>query len=157
MQKLVTVRSLLLFGAFVIAAFTLTIASGKAADPTFNANKEVVMPVAGINFQNINPAIRMGAAWGSRGNGSHGTFGTFPANFTTPIHTHSGAYHAVVIEGVMTNPFGKSGETNPANMAPGSYWYVPAGMPHATACVSDVPCRFYFHAESAFDFQPVGG
>ena len=157
MQKLITAGSFPILGALVIAALTLTIASGRAANPSFDTSKEVVKPAAAVKYQNINPAIRMGAAWGHRGDGAHGTFGAFPANFITPIHTHSGAYHGVVIEGVMTNPFGKSGEANPTEMAPGSYWYVPAGMTHATACVSDVPYRFYFHAESAFDFQPVGG
>jgi quercetin dioxygenase-like cupin family protein len=40
-------------------------------------------------------------------------------------------------------------------MVPGSYWYVPAQAVHATACVSDTPCQFYFHADDAFDFTPV--
>lgn len=53
----------------------------------------------------------------------------------------------------MTNPF--EGEESPPRMGPGSYWYVPAGAVHATACVSDTPCQFYFHAESGFDFTPV--
>ncbi len=50
----------------------------------------------------------------------------------------------------MTNPF--EGEDNPPQMGPGSYWYVPAGAVHATACVSNTPCRFFFTAEEAFDF-----
>jgi quercetin dioxygenase-like cupin family protein len=69
------------------------------------------------------------------------------------MHTHSGAYHGVVIKGVMTNPF--EGEINPPKLPPGSYWYVPADAVHATACVSNTPCEFYFHADSAFDFTPV--
>ncbi len=106
-----------------------------------------------MQFANINPAIQMGAAWGDRGAGAHGTFGKFPAKFTTPTHSHSGAYHGIVLQGVMTNPF--DDEADPPQMAAGSYWYVPAGSSHATACVSETPCRFYFHAEGAFDFLPV--
>ena len=95
----------------------------------------------------------MGAAYGDMSKGGHGTFGKFPANFITPVHTHSGAYHGVVIKGTMTNPF--KDQTDPPKMSPGSYWYVPAKSEHATACVSDTPCQFYFHADSAFDFKPV--
>ena len=44
MQKLVTTGSFLIFGALVIAVLTLTIASGRAANPSFDTTKEVVKP-----------------------------------------------------------------------------------------------------------------
>lgn len=135
------------------ALIGVVVSGGGTLAGSFDANKETVLPQDQVDFQNINPAIRMGAAWGDRGTGQHGTFGKFPANFTTPFHTHSGAYHGVVVAGTMTNPF--EGETNPPKMAAGSYWYVPANAVHATACVSTEPCQFYFHAKSAFDFKPV--
>ncbi len=53
----------------------------------------------------------------------------------------------------MTNPF--AGEAEPRKMGPGSYWFVPANAVHATACVSSIPCEFYFHAAGAFDFLPA--
>lgn len=107
-----------------------------------------------ITFEQIAPFVQMGAAWGDRATSAHGTFGRFPGGAASPPHTHSGAYHGVVISGVMTNPF--EGEPNPPRMKAGSYWYVPAGMEHVTACVSEEPCVFYFHADGAFDFTPVG-
>jgi len=128
-------------------------ADGPTAIPAFDPSREVAMPEALLQFQNINPAIRMADAYGDRTQGAHGTFGLFPAHFITPMHTHSGAYHGIVIRGVMTNPF--AGEASPPEMGPGSYWYVPAEAKHATACVSDEPCEFYFHADGAFDFTPV--
>lgn len=106
-----------------------------------------------IRFEQIAPFVQMGGAWGDRSRAAHGTFGRFPAGAASPAHTHSGAYHAVVISGVMTNPF--EGEKNPPHMGPGSYWYVPGGMDHVTACVSAEPCLFYFHADRPFDFTPT--
>lgn len=117
----------------------------------FDADREVALPDSKLTFENINPAIRMATAWGDKSQDAHGTFGKFPGSFTTPVHSHSGAYHGVVLKGVMTNPF--AGETNPPKLPVGSYWYVPAGAPHATACVSTTPCEFYFHAGQAFDFH----
>lgn len=112
------------------------------------------VPADQIEFQQIAPFVQMGAAWGDRAVGSHGTFGRFPGDAASPPHTHSGAYYGVVIAGVMTNPF--DGEDNPTQMKAGSYWYVPAGVEHVTACVSKESCLFYFHADGAFDFKPVG-
>lgn len=106
-----------------------------------------------IAFEQIAPFVKMGAAWGDRATGKHGTFGEFPGHASSPSHTHTGAYHGVVISGTMINPF--EGESNPTKMGPGSYWHVPAGTTHVTACISDDPCRFYFHAEGAFDFSPA--
>lgn len=122
--------------------------------PGFDPERTVALPESQLQFANINPAIRMATAWGDKGQGAHGTFGKFPPNFITPMHSHSSAYHGIVLQGVMTNPF--EGESDPPKLPAGSYWFVPAGAIHATACVSATPCEFYFHAGQAFDFQMAG-
>jgi len=139
-----------LIGTIAVGAL---VACSTYAGESFDPKKEVALQTETLIYENINPAISMATAYGNKGAGAHGTFGRFPANFETPNHTHSGAYHGVVIKGVMTNPF--EGETKAPKMAAGSYWYVPAGMEHTTACVSDVPCEFYFYADDPFDFTPV--
>ncbi len=135
------------------AALGLLPAGATLAGSSFDPNQTVVQPAEQREFANINPMIKMATSWGDKAKGAHGTFGQFPASFTTPFHSHSGAYHGVVLKGEMTNPF--EGEKVPPRMAPGSYWYVPASAVHATACVSQTPCEFYFHAEGPFDFHPV--
>ena len=137
-----------------LAALATALGTSSATAQSFDPNAPVVKPAQTVTYQNLNEAIRMGAGFGDRGATAHGTFGTFPASFITPHHTHSTAYHGVVIEGVMTNPFNEDPADSP-RMAAGSYWYVPAGAAQATACVSDVPCKFYFHADGAFDFHPA--
>lgn len=141
--------------ALAAAALLVTACANPApghAGEAFDPQKTVVLSDSERAFVNINPAIKMATAYGDRAKGAHGSFGQFPANFITPMHTHSGAYHGIVVKGTMTNPF--AGETTPPEMAAGSYWYVPANAVHATACVSDTPCEFYFYADSAFDFHP---
>ena len=138
-----------------VAGFALALSLPVAASdhtilPNFDPSKNTVKPAQMISYTNINPAIQFGSAWGNFGKTEHGTFGKFPAKFQTPFHTHSGAYHGVVIKGTMSNPF--KGEKNPPVMNPGSYWFVPANSVHATACISAEPCQFYFHAASNFDF-----
>ena len=137
----------------VISGISLSAMAGQNGIVGFDPTKDTATPASKITFNKINPAISMGGAYGDMSKGGHGTFGKFPANFITPFHTPSGAYHGVVISGTMTNPF--KGEKNPPSLKPGSYWYVPAKSEHATACVSEQPCQFYFHAHSAFDFHPV--
>lgn len=136
------------------SCFALTISTGIAfAAGGFDASSEVAMPKAQLKFAKINPAISMAGAYGDMSKGMHGTFGKFPANFDSGIHTHTGAYHGIVLKGVMSNPF--KDQKNPPEMEAGSYWYVPANSVHSTACVSDTPCEFFFYAGSKFDFLPI--
>ncbi len=145
-----SVLSLLRTSALALALVAPTAAM---AESGFDPNSSVVLPADQLVYVNLNPAIAMAAAHGDRAVGAHGSFGRFPPEFITPFHTHSGAYHAIVLQGVMTNPF--EGEEAPPEMPAGSYWYVPAQAVHATACVSKEPCQFYFYSDSGFDFTPV--
>jgi hypothetical protein len=145
-------RATRIAAAALMSLFSVSACAGQDAIAGFDPALEITKPTADIVFNKINPAISMGGAYGDMSKGGHGTFGKFPANFITPFHTHTGAYHGMVISGTMTNPF--KGEKTPPKMESGSYWYVPAGSVHATACISATPCKFYFHADSAFDFHP---
>jgi len=141
--------SLVLSALIVIPA----LAGAALAEGTFDPNAPVVVQRESLSYFALNDAISMADAYGALTGGTHGTFGKFPAHFDAGFHTHTGAYRGIVLKGVMTNPF--ENETDPPHMEPGSYWYVPAGMVHATACVSDEPCEFFFYADSAFDFLPT--
>ena len=133
------------------AAAALAVSAGTAIAQDFDPSADVATPSAEITYEAVNEAIQFGTAWGDRATGGHGTFGTFIANFITPFHTHTSPYHGVVLEGTMTNPF--EGEDDTPELGVGSYWYVPAKSIHATACVSDTPCRFFFTSAGAFDFD----
>ncbi|MCP4315063.1 MAG: DUF4437 domain-containing protein [Hyphomicrobiales bacterium] len=152
LQSLSTATRATVAFAFISAGIAAGSAQSSDSDG-FDVSKPGVVQSENRSFVDINPAISFAPAYGQFSKSAHGTFGTFPANFETPVHTHTGAYHGIVVKGVMTNPL--EGEENPPTMTPGSYWYVPAGMAHATACVSDTPCEFYFHAAGPFDFTPV--
>jgi len=140
------------FRILTLLSATITVTTPAMAGE-FDPAKPVVVTAGQLEYFNLNPAIQMADAYGALTKGGHGTFGKFPANFDSGQHTHTGAYHGIVMQGVMTNPF--DGEANPPEMVAGSYWYVPAGLKHSTACVSDEPCAFFFFADSGFDFQPV--
>lgn len=130
-------------------------AAGTAGGGDPHGAVTVVAP-GDISFVEIAPFARFGSAQGDFTAGAHGTFGVFGAGQAAPVHTHSGAYYGVVLDGgEMNNPFGI--ETDPPTLAPGSFWSVPADEEHVTACLDPAQdCRFFFHAAEAFDFVPIG-
>ena len=138
----------LLFAAGMALSATTALAGSH-----YDSSIEVAMPKDQLKFKKINPAVSMAPAYGNMGTGGHGTFGRFPANFETPPHVHTQAYHGIVLKGVMTNPF-RDQKTTPKLVA-GSYWHVPAGAIHKTACISSTPCEFFFYSRGKFDFIVV--
>jgi quercetin dioxygenase-like cupin family protein len=123
----------------------------RSSDPS--VERPVERPAQAFQFDTITPFLKFSDAYGDRATSAHGTFGMIPAQTASPSHTHSAAYHGVVIQGEMTDGF--NGEANPPHLGPGSYWYVPGNAVHITACVSTVPCLFYTHADAKFDFAPA--
>jgi hypothetical protein len=47
--------------------------------------------------------LKAGPAYGDLSNGRHGTFLRMPANYVSPLHSHTADYFAVVIEGLVVN------------------------------------------------------
>ena len=92
--------------------------------------------------------------WGDPASGEHGMLFKLPAGMTSPPHTHSADYHAVVITGIGMNyaPDDKA----PKEMPPGSYWSQPANMAHITACKAGKECLAYVYMKGKFDFAPAG-
>jgi quercetin dioxygenase-like cupin family protein len=135
------------------AAFTLP-AHGQVAPPAAPEGAAVVH-ASEVEWAEIVPGIRFAAVYGQWDREAHGKLVSADPGVRTPMHVHSGGYHGMVIEGTVTNPY--AGEVGEVRMGPGTYWYVPAGAPHATACVSEEPCLFYTYADGAWDIEVVEG
>jgi len=126
---------------------------GALAQDGFDPAEPKAIQRGQLTYFDLNEAVQMADVYGALTESAHGTFGKFPANFDSGEHTHSGAYHGVVLKGTMTNPF--EDQSDAPELVAGSYWYVPAGIAHSTLCVSDQPCEFFFFADTGFDFLPT--
>ena len=139
--------------ALPVIAASLALANAQSAEQRFNPQRPVASPAQSLEFKDTNNGVRRAIAWGNIATGPYGAINQLPAHFTAPLHTHTTAYHGMVISGTMINPFNR--QPDPPKMGPGSYWFVPAEAIHTTGCASDTPCVFYFHSEGGFDFKPV--
>ena len=62
--------------------------------------------------------LKAGPAYGNLAAGKHGTFVRMPAHFVSRLHTHTGDYYGVVIQGVGVN---SQDGRNDVNLPVGSY------------------------------------
>jgi hypothetical protein len=94
--------------------------------------------------------LMAGPAYGDLQNGRHGTFVRMPAGFTSPVHTHTEDYYAVVVEGIGAN-HPPEGEATPLPV--GSYWFQRGEEAHVTQCLSREDCLFFIVQPGKFDYE----
>ncbi len=72
-----------------------------------------------------------------------------------PIHTHTSNYQLVVIKGQMKHWGVDSSRQQAKLLGPGSFWYQPAGQPHADSCESK-ECVWYISFDGVRDYHEHG-
>lgn len=96
--------------------------------------------------------VQMAALWGDSKKGAHGTFAKFAGGTEIPLHTHTATGRSVVVSGtIVSTPQGHQAKELP----PGSYFSIPGGLPHVTACKAGSDCVIYSQWLGAFDLKPV--
>ncbi len=145
MNKLLKVS---IAASIVGGVFLAGVAIGKTAkDAKFLARDEVKWDDVG--------GPKMGALTGDYKKGAHMGLLQIPQGFTSPMHSHSGDYEAVQIEGTSTHWF--KGEDGKAakKMTPGSYWTIPGKVDHISQCEKGKDCVILVIQKSKFDFTPA--
>jgi uncharacterized RmlC-like cupin family protein len=76
-----------------------------------------------------------------------------PAGFTSPMHTHTGAYEAVQVLGTSSHWVKGEDGAKAKKMTPGSYWMMPAKMEHVSACAAGADCVILLVQKTKFDYK----
>ena len=78
-----------------------------------------------------------------------------PAGTISPPHVKSANMFGVILQGEMIHYSTDTDPETAKKIGPGSFYMVPQGLAHVSACVSEVPCVAYLYQDAAFDFVPV--
>lgn len=136
-----------------LSAVAMKVSSvGHAEGNQFDPSVAVLKSAESVDWSLEAEGVSTAQGYGDREAGEYGSFVTFPSEFVTPVHRHTNAYHGVVITGIVINPMTAEGDVLRIQLGPGSYWFVPAGEAHTTACISKIPCTYYTHSSGFFDF-----
>jgi hypothetical protein len=147
MQKLVVaaVTTSIVAGA----AFLAGVAVGKVTppQPKFVAAEEV-------KWDDMS-GVKLGTLAGDYTKGPYGALMKLPAGYTSPLHSHTGAYEAVQISGTSSHWMRGEDGTKAKKMTPGSYWSIPAKTEHVSACAAGSDCVLYIWQKTKFDALPA--
>jgi quercetin dioxygenase-like cupin family protein len=134
--------------AIVIAAVmgTALVAQAKQKQAITAAAEELTWK----EFDPRRPGAKLAAVSGDHTKGSWKGFVKYPPGAKATLHTHSADLEIVVISGSFK--FGDGSDTEKA-YGPGSYLFVPAGMPHTNSTTEETTL---FEAQPAkFDTKPA--
>lgn len=95
---------------------------------------------------------KLGALYGDYKKGAYGGLFQMPGGFTSPLHTHSGAYEAVQIEGTSMHWLKGEDMSKAKKMTPGSYWTMPGKLEHFSMCMPGKDCVVFVWQKGKFDF-----
>jgi quercetin dioxygenase-like cupin family protein len=141
-----------LLGAMVlIAVAAVSYAAGAA-----KAKQAVITPAPEIKWEAMGPnmPLQMAKLWGDRDKGpEYGMLLKFPGGADSGMHSHTGDYHAISIQGTWVHTV--EGEAGPAKELPaGSYVFQPGKQMHSDVCKGKTDCIIFVHQHAKGDFIP---
>lgn len=108
--------------------------------------------LADLEFRPIGDLpIQIAVLWGNPMDGPSAVMMKFPPNFPGGMHTHTSAYHAVVVSGASKHWAQNETEATAALQMSGDYWYQEAGLVHQDSFPTDEETILYLQFEGPID------
>ncbi|NBX16686.1 MAG: DUF4437 domain-containing protein [Proteobacteria bacterium] len=134
---------------FVCAAAVSIVASASA----FAKDKKLqVTSFADLKWQDVQGTpLKTVNLWGDQYKGAHGRYLKLPAGFEAGMHSHTAAYHGVLISGTWIH--WENGQT-PVELPAGSYVMQPGKNDHNDKCKEGADCVILTVSDAKTDYIP---
>ncbi len=133
----------------VSGALPMSSADAFAEEPISN------MPIAKMDFETTPEGVGFAPLTGDRFTEPYMAMVRLPAGLVSPPHVKTANMFGVMVSGKMVHIAVDAGPEDEVILPAGSFYKVPAGMPHISKCISDVECITFLYQDGKFDFQPV--
>lgn len=117
--------------------------SAVASFPTAGLKWVEIAGTGGIKYANVSGNLT--------GKGPYEAFVIFPAGKANPFHHHSQALPTVVVKGTFYAVIDGKRIEYPA----GSFYRLPARLPHFSGCVAGEDCLLFQYQSDGFDVVPL--
>ncbi|MEO1016435.1 MAG: DUF4437 domain-containing protein [Pseudomonadota bacterium] len=125
-----------------------SVSFGDDADPIVN------LPAAEMGWEATGEGVEFAPLIGDRFKEPYMAMVRLPAGLISPAHTKTANMFGVVIEGVFQHYAVGSDDDNHVLLPAGSFYRIPAGVPHISVCASSRECVSFLYQDGKFDFIP---
>ncbi len=112
-------------------------------------------PLTKMKFETTPEGVAFAPLMGDRFRESYMAMVRLPAGLVSPAHTKSAAMYGVLISGEMVHHRIDADPSHYIHLPAGSFYKIPANIPHISRCVSKVECVTFLYQDGKFDFKPV--
>ncbi len=141
----------IIFVAAVGVLGGLATLSTAASQQSIGSSRTVASDVV---WKEVAPGRSLAAVKGNFKTGAHVKLIKFEAGVKTPPHKHSFSYVGVIMSGRMRHYEPGKPETETI-LPPGSFYEIPAELPHISECLAGSECVFVTQSDGAFDLKPA--
>lgn len=106
-----------------------------------------------IKFKDLQ-GPKLGVITGDSDKGPYSGLLQIPGGFESPWHSHTGSYEAVMVSGTSKHWVKGEDGAKAKKLPPGSYWTMPGGVDHISACEKGPDCVMFIWQSTKFDFVP---
>ena len=137
-----------IFGLAATFISVLALSPAFADSHTGNTAKALI----GLEFAPIGDLpIEIAVLWGNPQEGPSAVMLKFPPNFPDGMHTHTNAYHGVVISGASKHWVEGASEADAPLQVPGDYWYQVGGQVHQDSFPTDEETIIFLQLDGPLD------
>lgn len=137
----------------LIIAFAMSAAITTQA---VSSNKIINTPTPSMQWETTPEGVQFAALQGDRFVEPYMAMVQLPAGLVSPAHTKTANMFGIVISGTMVHTAQTTGGTAADIPLPkGSFYKIPAGLPHISKCISSQDCVTFLYQDGQFDFLPV--
>lgn len=135
---------------FAVSLTTLTTGALAA-----NRGEIVNMPPPQLQWETTKEGVGFAALQGDRFAEPYMAMVRLPAGLVSPAHTKTANMYGLVVSGTIANIAVGSDPKTQVKLPTGSWYKIPAGLPHVSKCLSTVDCITFLYQDGKFDFLPV--
>ena len=119
------------------------------------ADQITLIKEAELAWETTPEGVAFAALQGERFQESYQAMVKLPAGTVSPPHVKSANMYGVMLQGQMIHYASDENPDKAQKVGPGSFYKIPGGLAHISACISAEPCVTYLYQDAAFDFVPV--
>ncbi len=134
----------------LLAAALIALAHPAAADQSIQTET-----LASLTWDVTPEGVAFAPLYGERFSEPYMAMVRLPAGLVSPAHVKSANMFGVMVQGSMIHHAMGADPATQTVLEEGSFYRIPADMPHVSRCVSDVECITFLYQDGQFDFVPV--
>ncbi|MEP0521258.1 MAG: DUF4437 domain-containing protein [Hyphomicrobiales bacterium] len=140
------------FNLFAAASVVLATTSAQA----IGSDKIINLPLPNMAWEQTPEGVEFAPLDGDRFDEAYMAMVRLPAGLVSPPHIKSANMFGIVVSGTMLHLAQNTNDAAPETPLPeGSFYKIPAGLPHVSKCISSKDCVTFLYQDGQFDFLPV--